>query len=243
MKAQRRHELKTNTLAEALAKAPHAGQRYGTVALTAAIGVLLVVFLVRYRLTATQQRLARATDNLAICREDIDQIKSLAPTAALAPDISQATELYRDTSSRLDSVLADADSSSKVAAEALVARGDLNWYMASVALSTTQPSTEAQSPSDMLGGAQAAYQQVISAYPQEYFSVATARFGLAAIAENRMDWDEAKRQYQAVLDDSESGVSYHRLAQSMMATLEQLRQAAVIAGPSSSLPSASATGK
>jgi hypothetical protein len=240
MKSERRHELKTNTLAEALAKAPHRGRQWITTGTFALVAAVVVGLLVRYRINTAADRLARATDNLAVAREEIEEIKQMA----LQPvDPSQPEELFKDVSSRLDLVVQDAgDGNPKLTAEALVARGDLNWnmatYSASLAASTTQPVSGIQSPDEFLKSAQAAYNQVISGFPQQDFSVSTARFGLAAAAENSRDWDSARKQYQAVNDDANAPDLLKKLAQAMMGQLDQLQQTPVIGPP---MPAAAAT--
>jgi hypothetical protein len=233
MNAERRHELKTNTLAEALAKMPNRGRQWITTGLTALIALILVGLLVRYRINTAALRLQRATDNLAVAREEVDQIKQYALQMV---DPSQPEELYKDITSRLDLVLSDAgDSNPKLAAEALVARGDLNWNMAtfSAALvaATTQPVVGIQSSPELIRAAQSAYNQVIDGFPQQDFSVNTARFGLAAVAENNHQWDEARKQYQAVSDDANASELLKQLAQGMLKQLDQIEKTPVIGPP------------
>jgi hypothetical protein len=234
MKTQRRHELKVNSLSLALAHWPDTVKRYGAMAITVLLASALVTLLVRYRLTSTNQRLARVVDNLAVSREDIDEIKRLVTVAAMVPDVSQATELFRDTASRLDAVQADAGSDEKLSAEALVARGDLDWYMAGVVSSTTQPTGIPQNQSDLLKASQTAYQQVVSGYPQQTLSVSTARLGLAAIAEENKDWDGASKQYQAVIDDADASDAFKKLAGVLQRELGQLEHPLVLGSLSTS---------
>lgn len=239
MKAQRRHELKVNSLSLALAHWPDTVKKYGAMAITVILASVLVMLLVRYRITATSERLARAVDNLAVSREDIDDIKNqLEPDAAMSPDVSQATELFKDVSSRLDAVQADAGSDEKLSAEALVARGDLDWHMAGIVGSTTQPTGIPQTQSDLLKAAQTAYQQVVSSYPQQSLSVCTARLGLAAIAEDNKDWDEAAKQYQLVIDDANASEAFKTLAKAMLTSLPQLEHPLVLGSLPTTQPTA-----
>jgi hypothetical protein len=230
MKAQRRHELKTNTLAEAMAHLPQTGKRNLATAVTVILAGLLIGLLIRFRLNAGQERLSRAADNLAVAREDIDSIKELVIRMMSQPvDASLAQVPFSDALQRLDSVLADVGGSDpKLAAEALVARGDANWNMKEFDAATTQPSA-GQTPSELLSGAEAAYQQVIIAYPQQHFSASTAHFGLAAIAEDRHDWDAARKQYQAILDDADAGAIFQDVARQMLKSVDDLEHPPVIA--------------
>jgi hypothetical protein len=229
MKAQRRHELKTNTLAEAMAHLPNTRMRsFVSTTLTILIAAL-VGLLIRYRLNAGEERLDRARDNLAVVREEINQIRQMQAQLA---DPSQPGELFVDITSRLDAVLSDSGSDSLLAAEALVARGDADWAMASVAASTTQPSLNQQSPDTLLASAESAYQQVLSTYPQEHFSVCSAHLGLAAIDENRQDWAKARQEYQAVLDEPQAGDVLQGLARNRLASVDQLEHPPVIVAAS-----------
>jgi hypothetical protein len=226
MKSERRHELKTNTLAEALAHMPNEGRRRMVTTISIALAGVLVFSLVRYRMTTAAARLTTARDNLAVARQEIDELKQLA---VVELDPSQPAELAKDINSRLDSVIgAVGDSSPDMAAEALLARGDLNWNMAGITSSTTQPSPGQQTASDLLQDAQQAYEQVVNGYPQQTLAVQTARFGLAAVDEDRQDWDGAKKQYQAIIDGTQAGDTMQQVAQQRMTTMETLAQPPVI---------------
>src|SRR5580693_3851172 len=115
MKAQRRHELKTNTLAEAVVHLPDTGKRNAATAITIILAGLLIGLLIRYRLNAGQERQARAADNLAVARGEIDLIRQMSLGSV---DPSQPQEQFRDAQSRLDTVLSDVGgSNSKLAAQ------------------------------------------------------------------------------------------------------------------------------
>jgi hypothetical protein len=226
MKAERRHELKTNTLAEAVMRMPDTGKRNTITMISIILAGLLIGLLIRYRLSASQERLVLASDNLAVAREDIDLIKRMTLQAV---DPSQPQEWYRDALTRLDSVLTDVGSSNPaVAAEALVARGDAAWYMKDFDASTTQP-TVGQSTSELLGVAESAYKQVLSAYPSAHFSTTAAHIGLGTIAEDRHDWTEARKQYQAIIDDADAGDVMQSQAKQMLRSVDDLEHPPVIA--------------
>lgn len=229
MKAQRRHELKTNTLAEAMAHLPDTRMRSIVSTTLTILIAALVGLLIRYRLNAGEERLERARDNLAVVREEITQIKQMQAQLA---DPSQPGELFIDITSRLDAVLTDANGDALLAAEALVARGDADWTMAGVAASTTQPSQNQQTPDTLLASAEFAYQQELSTYPQQHFSVSSAHFGLAAIDENRHDWAKARQEYQAVIGDAQAGDVLQDLARGRLASVDQLEHPPVIVAAS-----------
>jgi hypothetical protein len=226
--------LKTNTLAEAMVHLPNSGLRSAATSVTIVLAGVLIGLLIRYRISTGEDRAKAATDNLAVVREEIEEMKALEARGA---DPSQPDELYKDIDSRLSSVLADAGSGNpQLAAEAMIARGDTDWNYASFLSSTTQPSMSAQTPSDLLSAAEAAYQQVLSTYPDQEFSVTTARFSLAAIGENRHDWGAARRQYQSIVDDAGAGEIMHDLAARNLAAVDQLEHPPVIAAATQAAP-------
>ena len=231
MKAQRRHELKTNTLAEALAKMPNKGQRYGTQILISILVGILIAVLIRYRMAASQERLARAADNLAVARQEMAEWKIIPP----AQQATLGTEYYENLSGRLDAVLTDIDDKDpKIAALAMLTRGDLDWTFAHVSMASTQPAQSGQSSDELLKNSAEAYRQLIDTYPNEHFDVIAARFGLAAIAESQHDWDNATKQYQAISDDPNADGSMANLAKARLANLSSLEHPLLIG--QSSLP-------
>ena len=55
MKAQRRHELQTNTLAERLSNLPEFWNKHGTKVLLVLVAIALVIVLIRYRISSARQ--------------------------------------------------------------------------------------------------------------------------------------------------------------------------------------------
>ncbi|HUB23813.1 MAG TPA: hypothetical protein VL992_00190 [Tepidisphaeraceae bacterium] len=223
MKAERRHELRTNSLAMALANIPDTVRtNIITVILTVLIAGL-TVFVVRYRLSLSQERSVRAVDDLAVAREEIDEIKTMA-----GADASVGEEKFRDTTALLDSVMASLGSDPKVAARVLAARGDLNWNMAGLAGATTQPSS-GESADDYLKAAATAWQQVVEKYSDQELPVCDARLGLAAVAEDHGDFDQARKHYQAIIDDSHAPQVIQIQARIMLQDLDKVAQPVVLA--------------
>ncbi len=205
MKAERRHELQTNALAKWLADVPlYLRFHFGKILLGLLV-LILVVMLIRQRMVASQTSGLEAMEGLNEARRLVSQLPSLDFTEPDAP--KRAAERRRATSQAeglIEQVIAqtsDPDDSA-LRAEAYVLRGDLYWTLANlpeVPGATTQPALlSPRKPDDYLKDAAEAYQQVLRTYPQRTTSAVTAMFGLAAIAENRGDWDGARAQYEAL---------------------------------------------
>ena len=120
-----------------------------------------------------------------------------------------------------------------------MALGDLNFEMANSPAppgSSTQPTLLPMLPMDeLLKNAADAYGQVVQDYPAQTDSLVAARLGLAAVAEDRAaesdwkdksQWDEAKSQYQAVID-ANVPQPYKDLAKSRLNMLPSLEQPAI----------------
>jgi hypothetical protein len=85
-----------------------------------------------------------------------------------------------------------------------------------------------QSRNEYLALATAAYQEVLSKYPDRPMSDIAAHFGLAAIAENGQKWDEAAEHYKAILDNPESSPAIKQFAAQRREQLATLKQPALL---------------
>jgi hypothetical protein len=260
MKAQRRHELKQNSLVKSLADLKGKGSffdRYQSQLLLGVVVVALVIVLVRYRIISAQERVNLAQQSLATAQDDLFQLKQAVP---LGPQVQQIVahrdDLYSDGVKQVEDVLAKAPASqAMMRAHALVALGDLNFEMANTPPppgAATQPTLLPTLPEDeLLKNAADAYGQVVSDYASQTDAVAAARFGLAAVAENRVaasnwadesQWDEAKSRYQAIVDGNVPQ-AYKDLAKSRLDMLPKLEHPAITGlAPAFSLPKTSPLG-
>jgi tetratricopeptide (TPR) repeat protein len=237
MKSQRRHELKTNTLAQAMADFPNTGRRYVGPVLVAAIIAMLVVLLVRYRIDSSRRVARESAEALAEARQSIVELRSLPWWRAQNQEqiAVQRKQLVSAAQSQIDRAISESKDR-KVKAEALIARGDLNYQLANFPLlpiTTTRPSLGPdQDPKQLLDQAAEAYQQVLNDYADQKDAVTTARFGMAAIAENRNDWEAAKKYYTAVKDSSDSPKPMVDQADNRIKLLAKLAEPIYIAPPS-----------
>lgn len=209
MKAQRRHELKTNTLAQQLERLPFTLREHGGKVLFGVVAILLIIVVLNYRSHATRESLQTANEHLSTARQLIDELQNV--TTWRMPPAEIASQV-RDS---LDGI-AQASDDPQVQAETLVARGDLNWTLANLPDlpgASTQPTLRIeQSKPDLLAAAADAYQRVLQDYPDQTLSVVSAHFGLAAIAEDRGEWDRAAEQYNAIRSDPQASESFKNLA-------------------------------
>jgi hypothetical protein len=251
MKAERRHVLKANSLIWTLQGLPETIKKYQSQIALGLVLVALAIVMVRYRINMAQERLMGAQQNLGVAAEDLHRLKNMAfnPGSDGVGYMKEREEFYSDGLQQADEAFQKApDSQDAMKAEALLDKGDLNFEMANTPEmpgAATQPSLRPAEPEDsLLSNASDAYTQVLQNYSSQKFAVTAARFGLAAVAENRAvagggsdasQWDAAKAQYQAVLD-SDAEEAFKTIASLRLGLLPQLSKPAAIGLTATSQP-------
>jgi hypothetical protein len=225
MKSERRHELHTNSLAQLLTRAPELLREHGSKVLLGIIILLLVIILIHQRTRRNREQLDTGWSSISNARFNIQRLRLLQAQLKSANDIAAARkQLIESSSSALTSVIGSDNPT--LAAEAYLLRGHLHWTLANLPQlpeATTQPSLKLEgSAQDFLTRAEEAYQKVIRVYADQPLGVGNARFGLAAIAENRHDWARAKSLYEEVKNDPKTIPSYKILADLKIAALDQI---------------------
>lgn len=231
MKSEHRHELQTNDLAKSLMTFPDYVREYGgRVALGLAIVVLAAV-LITQRTSRARAEAVRYRDDLAFARTVIDRVSSAAVNFQGNTTYDPANGAIGDVERRLRDIRDNA-SDKAVVAQALLAQADLAWALGnfphpSPASTQPAPKLEKERP-EFLNDAKTSYQQLISQYGDQAVPVLAAHFGLAAVAENARNWDEARKEYEAVKNDPNALDAYKRLADLKLKALEDLRQPVLI---------------
>ncbi|MDB5323146.1 MAG: hypothetical protein JWN40_4777 [Phycisphaerales bacterium] len=230
MKSEHRHDLKTNDLAKSLLTFQDYAREYGGRVILGLVIVILAIVLIMQRMGNTGATQAKVRDDLAYARNQIDRLNHIRVFDDGRPSVRPAEV---DSVRKLLQEIRDKATDKSVLAAATVALGDYSWALANypdLPAATTQPSLKPDKDrADLLKDAQSAYQQVITEYPDDILSNITARFGLAAVAENQSNWDEAKKQYEAVKAMSTPAAdTYKILADAKLKQLEAIRQPVLI---------------
>jgi hypothetical protein len=201
-------------------------ERHGNRILLAVTVLALLYALVQYRRAATRRADESAWDNLNTARQRVQEFHSM-DILRLPPDqiVQDAATIEGNVGPALDSIINDADQS-KLVGPALVTRGDLYWTLANLPEApgaTTRPSLRLPaSDAEYLKRSEDAYTKALS-LPYDPFVTTNARFGLAAVAENRGQWDEAAKYYDAITGDAKAIESSKTLAGFRRAQLADLR--------------------
>jgi len=236
MKAERRHELKTNALARGLEEFPDYWREYGSKALLVVLVAAVAFLSVRYWNDKKARDAQTVTNSMQSIHSGLDQLRTLPMFlqngAGAQPIAEQRQKIAQTVDSSISTVLNTAKEP-KILANAFLARGDLNWQLANfpdVPGSDTLPATlQIQNHDSLLEQARASYEKVLEpAYSGSPTDVFYARVGLAAIAENQGQWDKAKAQYQAITDAADMPAAFKEYAGERIAQLPQLQTAALL---------------
>ena len=240
MKSERRHELKQNTLARGLETLPDVSRRHGTKVLVVVMIGLLLALLIRSRVTSAREAADQAAYGLNHGREMIDQLREagdLVVTGRIPSTqlVSISQNVAKNVEEAVQQVMESADDP-RVLAEARLVRGDLNWHLANLPEApgaTTRPDLALPKTDDqLLQAAAESYQAVLETPSAPRESLITARLSLAAVAENRRQWDQARQQYQNVVDDSAAPKPLRDVAVEALNRLQTIQKPPLIAPPS-----------
>jgi len=244
MKAERRHELKTNSLARGIEHLPEASRQHGTKVMVGVLLALLVVFFIRQRIVSGRAREASAAQALNAARGAISEVDEVVNLAMFNPFMQgmlspqNLATMRQQIATRgeegVRSVLETADDP-RLIAEAKLARGDLNWKLASfpdLPGAATQPALQfPRSRKDLLQSALQSYQEVLDDPGSPRETMWTARFGLAAARENQGEWDKAKEQYQNLVNDLNVPQPLKDQAVDRLNKLDQRRRPVLLGAP------------
>jgi len=224
MKAERRHELQTNSLALWLRwRLPQIWQQHGTKILLGLIAVAIVIFIVRWRISAPKAAFARAQEALGQADQVFNSISGIV--LAESPEA-----LQRVKAGFLPSLVKRAlDESDKplIQARAYDLLGDYYYLLAESRVSSDATTRPFSTPIDrkQLEEAQTQYKRALETKIDQPDLIARAHIGLGTIAQTlafesavesakqpaKEDkpydwsknplWEEARQQFQAVVDD------------------------------------------
>lgn len=231
MKAQRRHELQTNTLARNIGGAPEWLRQNATTMILVVAAAVLGYSIFRFRANARVQRQLTAVQSLATLRGKVHSIGEVYAQMSMS-DMQRAelrAGMTEEAQTAFDAVTSNTDDSeAALRAMAYLEHGNLNWTLANLPAlpaSATQPALAVREPAqDLLDAAASDYQHVVDHYPDQTMAKASALFGLAAVAENQRDFDGATKHYQQIVDDASLPQMLRDSAKQRMHELDSLRR-------------------
>ncbi len=208
---------------------------HGTKILIVLTGAVLLFAVITLRQSTERAARETAAAQLADAQIRLEAFQSLQ--LAMAEPVAYAA--FRDEFAAtvpvvLDQIIAT-EPSEALTARALVMKGDVLWTLAlspRLAEATTRPALDLREDrAELLSRAEQAYQETIERFETQSTPVAMAKLGLAALAENRREWDAARTLYQQVADMQNIATSYQWLAGSRAALLAELQRPVRLASP------------
>jgi len=226
MKAQERHKLKTNELAESLSELPEYLRTHSTQIITVAV-IVLVVAAAGYwwwhgRVEARQGRLAELQllvvkqaqlEQRAAQQGQLESKPGEEPKEIVAYDAAPVAAALR--------TLAEEAGRSPVGMSALLQEAQA---IRSQLFFSDQPITD-EEKERICQRVENIYQRLLQEYPQEKLAVGMARMGQGLVAEDRGDWAKAKEIYQAIIADGKdklAGTIFGRQAQDRLDLLSRI---------------------
>jgi tetratricopeptide (TPR) repeat protein len=191
MKQTRRHELKQNELAHSLTELKEWLNKYVNYVIGAAVAVVAIIGIGSY---SSKQRNEKFERGWADYQAAIDDYAKAAGTVGRGANASiPSNPAGMDQALKQMQLVADtyADNGD-LTARSLLWIGD----QALRQLATVQSGPSEGGSLQLLGQAEKAYERVTMEFKDRPLDVAIAKFGLAAIAEERGQFDQAKKMYE-----------------------------------------------
>lgn len=232
MKSERRHELKTNTLAQSLANLNDFLRKHGGKVLLAVVAICLILVLLNNR------RIQRAADQIKARQRTVEARRMIDNWARESIDVQDAGKARskRDSATEILKSISEIygwTDDRTVLGQATLLEADMNWQIASwpeSVLATTRPELLVEPDhAARLKAAREAYQRILDDFADVADLATLARFGLANVAENEKDWKQASKRYTEIMDNKGTTAAYHELARMKLASLAGLQKAYYLA--------------
>jgi tetratricopeptide (TPR) repeat protein len=239
MKAERRHDLKTNALARGVEGMPDYWREYGSRILLVILVAAIVFLLVRYWNDKKARDAAMLIDAMETATSSVRQLGMLPleiQAGGSAAEVAENRQKVVQQAEQAINTVLNFSKDAKTLANAYLARGDLNWELANfpeLPGADTLPSNLQLSNRDaFVEQARASYQKVLEpTYSGSIADVFYARMGLAALAENAGQWVDAKSQYEAISGGTNMPESFKEIATTRLANLSKYQTPALLVAP------------
>lgn len=227
MKAEERHKLKSNELAESLHELPHFIKEHGSRILTVVIVILMVLvgynWYSRVSSATSQEEIARLQSLLAQSRT---MQRNAAISAQLGRDDDADSLILRDsydadTLANNFGILATDTSDIPIGMMALLQKAQAirsGWLFSDRAITAEEKAAKC-------GQAESLYNEILSKYAGNALACGMAKMGLGLVAEERGDWDKAREIYSEIAADEDgmlAGTVFPRQGQARIDKLEKI---------------------
>ncbi len=221
MRAEERHRLKTNELAQKLSELPEYLRKHSKI-ISVGIVVLVAVGVVgSFWWSARKKSYSRRNEELQGLFPQVVQIQDSVAKAAQDPK-TQSETTY-NISSLLGALgnLSSEAQGTPVGMMALMQQADLERSE----LYYTHRQLSDQEREKIYRTSESLYQQILKQYGQHAQAMGMAKLGLALLAEDRGDWDKAKKTYDEILAEKDgklTGTTFPLLAKRRLRMIDDI---------------------
>jgi len=221
MRADERHRLKTNELAQKLSELPEYLRRHSKIISIGVVAVVVVCVVGGFWWSARKKTQSQRNEELQGLFPQIVQVQYSAARAA--QDSKTQSETTYNISSLLGALgnLSSEAQGTPIGMMALMQQADLKrseLYYSHRLLSD-------QDRENICRASESLYNQILSEYPNHALAVGMAKLGLALVAEDRGDWEKAKKTYEEILvgkDGKLAGTTFPLLAQRRLRLIDEI---------------------
>jgi tetratricopeptide (TPR) repeat protein len=237
MKAERRHDLKTNALARGVEGAPELWREYGSRILLVVLVAAIVFLLVKYWNEKKAQDAKVVAESIEAANNLVHQLNLLPlEYAGSASELAENRQKTVQQAEEAINKVLNSTKDPKTLANAYLARGDLNWSLANFpdtpGAATLPAQLQISDRSGLADQARSSYEKVlVPPYSGSTTDVFYARMGLAAVAENQGQWDQARAQYQAIKDGANMPDSFKEIAGTRLGVLPKVQTPVLLVPP------------
>lgn len=228
MKADERHKLKSNELVESIKELPEFIHEYGSRILTVAIIVLVVGVGLWQWLSYRDSQQIETIENLQNIMMQQSRMQSAAAQRGMVAG-GQKNDLMAMESYNVSGLagalgeLASENTNTAIGMMALLQQGEA--IRSTLYYSDHDMSGEEKE--QLYKQAEQIYQNLIRLYPQEAVAMGTGRLGLGLLAEERGNWDQAKKTYESIVKEQDNrfaGTIFAQQARIRLALIDDIKE-------------------
>lgn len=223
MRAEDRHRLKTNELAQKLSELPEYLRKHSKIISIGVVSAVAICVVGGFWWSARKKAYGRQNDELQGLLPQITQVQNDAVQTAQDPEAQSEVNPQHKIATILGTLdnLSSEAKGTPVGMMALLQQADLKrseLYYSDRLLSD-------QEQENICRAAENLYNQILSRYPNYAQAVGMAKLGLALVAEDRGAWDMAKKTYEKIIAETDgklAGTTFPLLAQRRLQMIDEI---------------------
>jgi hypothetical protein len=248
MDSERRHELQKNDLEVLLrVKLPEFWRKHGNRLMWMLTLAMLVILVLVYRRNQVRAETSALAQNTSVAIDFSQQLRRLLQSPRVVwtdETVKGVVTQVADIETAANSVIGS-DATPTQKAYAILARADTFWAMSNASSELFEKATTlgaVRSAEQFRTEAEASFNDIVRLHENEREPVMSALFGLATIAEDRRDFEQAKLRYEQIINDKLSTEVYKASARQRLDNLPEIAKSLFIMIPPATQPTTVPTG-